>query len=580
MTHRVKIKIKFMNDDSEFWLNKYLEAPLTEIEREAVIKAFEQLKNEQAFDGTPSFGTGGMRQIVGHGSNRLNPSTIARLSLALSYTLAENYQEKTKVVIGYDSRLSSEDFAAITYRILTKAGIEVKVFNRPTPTPLISYAVRELKAQAGIVITASHNPGEYNGYKVYGEDGGQIVSPLDQQIQNKFNCISFADLSPNHIEIKKIDNDDIIEEEIIEKYIDRLKKEDFVSAEKKKIKVLYSPLHGTGGWVFKRVFAELGFENFHILESQETPDGNFPNTTGLNPEEKNAFTGLIEKGKETGADLLIATDPDADRVGCAVRKGGDYIFLNGNQIGSLLLESIAGRKAKNLPNAFICKTIVTTELQRRIADSYNIKTVETLTGFKFIAEAISQDPENYLFGGEESYGYLPLHWVRDKDSISSAIALAELAETTSLLDALDDLFVRHGLYLEELISVNLKEKGPEFMNDIVNKLRHPADLIGDSIGERSVIDILDTQEGSAAPKTDFVKSIKKSLPNAIVVQYYLEPEGRITIRPSGTEPKVKIYFSLKSNDVVAKENLESAFDQLREEISKCSNDFLRKLGVV
>ena len=190
-----------MSKDSEFWLTEYLKAPLTETQRAEVKDSFAKLKEEQAFDGTPSFGTGGMRQIVGHGSNRLNAFTIAKLSLALSYTLAENYADKKKVVIGYDSRLSSEDFAAITYRILTKAGVEVKVFKRPTPTPLVSYAVRELKAQAGIVITASHNPSEYNGYKVYGDDGGQIVPPVDKQIQDKFNYISFADLSPNHNDI-------------------------------------------------------------------------------------------------------------------------------------------------------------------------------------------------------------------------------------------------------------------------------------------------------------------------------------------------------------------------------------------
>ncbi len=561
-------------------IDAYLQAPLTDAERKEIETNYDRYQKESSFNGEPSFGTGGMRATVKAGTNHLNVYNIARLTMALSRALSSD-APGSLVVVAYDSRLSSPQFSRLTYHLLTAAGFRVKVFQRPTPTPMLSFAVRELGARAGIVITASHNPPEYNGYKVYGSDGAQIVPPFDELVQSKFASVAYSEIpvAVHEYAEKAIDPSDLIEEEIYQAYISRLKKESFIKPGQKSLKILYSPLHGTGGWIFERAFRDLGFVNFSVLEEQAQPDGNFPTVKSPNPEEESAFEKLVEKGRQTGAELLIATDPDADRVGIAVAGKNGYTFLTGNQAGTLLVESIAPRKAGSLKDPYICKTIVTTELQRHTAAAHGVRTIETLTGFKYIAEVVGQDSDNYVFGGEESYGYLPVDWVRDKDSLSSAVALATLATETSLLDSLDAIYLRDGLYTELLHNISLGGDNLALMDQIKEKLKKPAEITEGSIASRSILDILDLQKSGAEPLTAEAKHLQKNLASGLVVQYWLSPEGRVTIRPSGTEPKIKIYVSLRYAGRPNSDNLSEAKAELKQEAQAVLSDFLKKLGL-
>lgn len=582
----------------------FLKSPLSAAEKTQLGQDKQKLIAERAFDGEPSFGTGGMRAITGLGTNRLNIQNIGRLNLAVA-----EYFKKTKssplLAMGYDSRLTSPEFSRLSYHILTSAGLRVKIFRRPTPTPLLSFAVRELGADCGVVLTASHNPPQYNGYKAYGADGGQIISPVDKDVQKLFLATGFEKLPANLHELaaKPIPEADLIEEEIYQAYMSRLKKEVFYQAKPKHARILYSPLHGTGGWLFERAFKELGYTTFSVLPEQAEPDGNFPTVKSPNPEEPGAFERLLAAARAstssaTAPDLLIATDPDADRVGCMLRvknpvetqhaasqTGNGYHFLTGNQIGSLLLESIARKnvRAENLlpqqrKTPYICKTIVTTELQRLIADGYGIKTVETLTGFKYIAEQVARDPENYLFGGEESFGYLPVSWVRDKDSLSSALALAELAEEEDLVQALDEIYIRHGLFDERLHSIDLS-KNPALLPETLGKLADPRVFAEKVDFGRELVDVLDLRKGAAEPATQACRELKQQLGEADVIQFWLKDFSRLTIRPSGTEPKIKAYLSLMGKQKPTAASLATDKEALRAEAEGIMKKFLAALGV-
>ena len=565
----------------EQYYQKFLQSPLTIAEKGDLEKNKAQLIAERAFDGEPAFGTGGMRAITGLGTNRLNIQNIGRLNLAVA-----EYFKKAKssplLAMGYDSRLTSPQFSRLSYHVLTGQGMRVKIFRRPTPTPLLSFAVRELGADCGVVLTASHNPPQYNGYKAYGADGGQIISPVDKDIQNLFLATGFDQLPANLHELaeKLIPEADLIEEEIYQAYTSRLKEEVFYQNKPKHARILYSPLHGTGGWLFERAFKELGYNTFSVLPEQAQPDGNFPTVKSPNPEEPAAFERLLAaaNGTTDKPDLLVATDPDADRVGAMLKTATGYHFLTGNQIGSLLLESIARKKTKSLAKPYICKTIVTTELQRLIADGYGVKTVETLTGFKYIAEQVAKDPENYLFGGEESFGYLPIHWVRDKDSLSSALALAELAEDENLVQALDEIYIRHGLFHELLHSIDLS-KNPALLPETLGKLADPKAFAAKIDFGREVVDILDLRKGAAEPATQLCRELKQQLGEADVIQFWLKDFSRLTIRPSGTEPKVKAYLSLMGKQKPTAASLEADKVALKAEAEEILKKFLSALGV-
>jgi phosphomannomutase len=562
---------------SELW-DSFLQAPLTNTERSTLEKDL-SLAQTPAFNGLPEFGTGGMRAITGLGTRYLNRYNIGRLVLAISRYLKEK-NESSLVVIAYDSRITSQEFTNLSYNLLIREGLECRCFKQPTPTPLLSFAVRELKAQCGIVITASHNPPEYNGYKVYASDGGQIVSPADKEITNFFVDTSYNKL-PTDLHMlaeKEIPSSDLIEEEIFSSYIQNLSNEPFLEKKNKSLSILYSPLHGTGAWCFEKAFAHFGYENFKLLEKESNPDGHFTGLKSANPEEKDAFIGLLDASVDEKPQVLLATDPDADRMGCAILHEGDYVFLTGNQIGALLLDWTAQKGAASKSNPYMCKTIVTSEFQSHIAQSHGLRVIETLTGFKHIAGAIEKDPDNYVFGGEESYGYLPVTWVRDKDSISASLALTELANNHSLIEKLTDLQVQHGLYHEELKNLIFGQHELHKMQDFMGKLKDAASLIGSTLGARTIIDVLDLHEGAVAPVTNYCQDLKHSLPPAAVYQFYLDPEARVTIRPSGTEPKVKIYVSLRYKSKANRESILKARSELAEEASLVLQDFLKIVG--
>lgn len=571
----------------EQYYAKFLTSPLTTGEKSELEKNKLQLIEARAFDGEPAFGTGGMRAITGLGTNRLNLQNIGRLNLAV----ASYFKKKAAsplLAMGYDSRLTSPEFSRLSYHVLTRAGMRVKIFRRPTPTPLLSFAVRELKADCGVVLTASHNPPQYNGYKAYAADGGQIISPVDKEIQQLFLATEYSALPADlhSLAATPVPEADLMEEEIYQAYMARLSKEIFYSKGSKKSRILYSPLHGTGGWLFDRAFHDLGYANFHVLPEQAEPNGNFPTVKSPNPEEPAAFERLLAAAAAEKPDLLIATDPDADRVGCMLRvstpqgvnSSNGYHFLTGNQIGSLLSESLARKKAKALKAPYICKTIVTTELQRLIGEEYGVRTVETLTGFKYIAEQIAKDPDNYLFGGEESFGYLPVPWVRDKDSLSSALALAELAEDTDLVEALDQIYIRHGLFHELLHSIDLS-KNPELLPETLGKLADPQAFAAKVDFGRAVVDILDLRKGAKEPATDACRELKKQLGEGDVIQFWLKDFSRLTIRPSGTEPKIKAYLSLMGRQKPTAATLAADKVALKAEAEGILKKFLTALGV-
>jgi len=566
--------------------NQYIKAPLSEKIKTGLINNKEHLLETDSFKQTLSFGTGGVREIVDHGTGRLNIYNIGRLSLSLFNALKEKPVSSILTIIAYDSRNSSVEFSRIAYHLLTQAGANVKVFKNPVPTPVLSFAVRELKAEAGIVITASHNPPEYNGFKVYGPDGGQIVSPVDKNVMKHYNAITYQELPANIESLSSlpVPAEDQIEEAIFEKFTENLKKEYFVSEHSKNVSVLYSPLHGTGASIFKKVFGSTGFSNFNLLEPQAEPDGDFPLVKSPNPEDPEAFEMLIEHGKKTGAELLLASDPDADRIGAAIKEGDSYRLLNGNQTGALLLEYILSIRAKlqiDSKSPYICTTIVTSPLIKKIAEHHNIAIRETLTGFKYIAAAISEDESNYIYGGEESYGYLLVNWIRDKDSISSAVALAELADTGSLSEKLNSIYLRYGVFNDRLFSVK-NQPGSHGEKNIQRIMDQPGILVPLIEKYRKVDDILDLTEKGKQPKTDALKNLKNTLERSSVIQYYLLPEGRITIRPSGTEPKVKFYINLgagKKDNQGENVNIEKTQKELAAESELFQNeiiDFLQK----
>ena len=546
------------------------------------------------------FGTGGMRGIIGNGAGRMNAWTVGRVTLAFCRYLKKNHK-KPGLAIAYDSRRRSLEFARITAGIAARQGLKVYLFDRVTPTPVLSFAIRELEATGGVVITASHNPPAYNGYKVYLDDGGQLTGSEQKKIEAEIAKIAWSD-------IEFLDHEDplfkkqvkMVGDDIEKVYAKKFKGLPFVSsadnAAKKKIKIVYSPLHGTGGTWLPNLLGKFGF-NVSLVPEQAEPDGEFPTVKLPNPEEREALRMAEELAVREDADLFLATDPDADRLGAGVKTGpGQYELLNGNQLGSImcayLCEKISKADSKKVrpDDYFVFKTIVTTDLQREIARKNGVEIREVLTGFKFIAEQMGlleqgkksagySKKDIYLFGGEESYGYLPVDFVRDKDALASALLLAELlAEVEDLVGYLNQVYLRYGLYLEDLKSVTLKGlAGKRKIQESIENLRKE-NLLGWQLGERKVSGVLDyreqTRDGKPAPD-EF-----DGLPTSNVLQVLLEPEGKLTIRPSGTEPKVKLYASLRSEDQpTSLEELSMARKGLEDELASISGLFMSRTGL-
>jgi len=496
------------------------------------------------------FGTGGLRGIIGAGTNRMNRYTVGRATQGLANYIMKKKVENPSVVIAYDSRRYSYEFAIQAAKVLNSNGIIAYVFSELRPTPELSFAVRELKATAGIVITASHNPPQYNGYKVYWSDGGQVVSPIAEELIAEANSIQ--DFS----EIKCMDEHDIEEKgllrflgkEMDDRYIGRVKtlslNTDVVKEIGDDFKIIYTPLHGTGNIPVRRILKEIGFNNVIVVPEQEHPDQNFSTVKSPNPEEQEAFTLAIELARGQAADIIIGTDPDCDRVGVVVKNTqGEYVVLTGNQTGALLIDYVLGSlklQGRLNEKSTIINTIVTGKLGEKVAESYNVGTISVLTGFKYIAEKIKEfenSGREFVFGYEESYGYLAGTFVRDKDAVTASMLICEMAacfkkKGMTLYEGLVELYRKYGYYKESLSSITIKGKeGMKEMLKLMDSIRAglPGEINGMKVTE--VRDYLDYHGPIKLPKEN-------------VLQFMLEDKSWFCIRPSGTEPKLKIYYSV------------------------------------
>ncbi|MCA1059699.1 phospho-sugar mutase [Rossellomorea aquimaris] len=515
---------------------------------------------EDAFYKNLEFGTGGMRGEIGPGTNRMNIYTVRKASEGLARYIEEQGQEAKNrgVVIAYDSRYKSPEFAMESAKTLATHGIQTYVFDELKPTPELSFALRQLKAYSGIVVTASHNPPEYNGYKVYGEDGAQLPPHVADEVIGKVNAVE------NELEIHVKTEEELksaglikmIGEEIDQSYLEHLISisEKPQIAKETDLRIVFSPLHGTALNMAEKGLKALGYEQVHIVKEQAVPDPEFTTVKSPNPEDKAAFEYAIRDGKEIDADILIATDPDADRLGVAVKgETGEYILLTGNQTGAILLDYILARKQeKNMipDNGRVFKTIVTSELGRKVAEHYGASVEDVLTGFKFIGEKIKKYEEtgeySFLFGYEESYGYLIGDFARDKDAIQAVLMAAEAAayykkEGKTLYDVLHELFEQHGYYQEGLKSLTLKGKeGAEQIQGILKEFRN------EPMQEVAGLRVVSSEDYKVSRKVDLVSGVETSiqLPSSNVLKYFLEDGSWICLRPSGTEPKIKFYFSV------------------------------------
>ncbi|MGG3560188.1 phospho-sugar mutase [Neobacillus rhizosphaerae] len=516
---------------------------------------------EEAFYKNLEFGTGGMRGEIGAGTNRMNIYTVRKASAGLAKYIEEQGLEAKQrgVVIAYDSRHKSPEFALEAAKTLATKGIQTYIFDELRPTPELSFALRYLHAFSGIVITASHNPPEYNGYKVYGSDGGQLPPNQADQVISKVNEIE------NELLIEVGSEDQlraaglikIIGSEIDQVYIEKLKtiSENPTLSQEADVKVVFTPLHGTANKPVRSALSTLGYKNVTVVKEQELPDSEFSTVKSPNPEEHAAFQLAIRDGLKVGADLLIATDPDADRLGIAVRnEEGEYVVLTGNQTGALLLDYLLSQKKEKgtLPqNGVVLKTIVTSELGRKITSAYGLETIDVLTGFKFIAEKIKEYEETgdhtFLFGYEESYGYLIGDFARDKDAIQAALLATEVCafykkQGMSLYDGMMQVFEKYGFYQEGLRSLTLKGKeGAELIQSLLASFRmEPLSNLG-SLKTASTEDYL---TGIRLTKKN---EEKIQLPKSNVLKFTFEDGTWICLRPSGTEPKVKFYFGVNSD---------------------------------
>ncbi len=487
------------------------------------------------------FGTAGLRGVMGAGTNRMNRYTVAKATAGLAAYLKDTYPKELEkgVVIAYDSRLHSTDFAKQAADVLTVAGIPVRLFKELEPIPVLSFAVKHFGAMAGVVVTASHNPSEYNGYKVYGPNGGQLV-PRDADVLT-FYVEAVTDLSA----IDAKGNADLLtwlDQDLVDLFIDTIYKESYFKGNPPPLSIVYTPIHGSGAVPVQKALAKAGFTDVHVVKEQEQPDGHFPTVSAPNPENEDALSMGIALAKEVGADLVIGTDPDSDRVGCAVRNGEGFTLISGNQMGALLTYFLClTRKETLTPASTMVKTVVTGELGAEIARSFSVQVVETLTGFKYIGEKISaweNDPaHDFLLGYEESYGYLTGTHAQDKDAVVSAMVIAEMAayfkkEGKTLSDVLHDLYETYGFYYDKTTSYTLKGmEGLAKIKGIMEKLRQvdAAEIISD-----------------ISSVTDFATGVG-DLPKENVLKYALKEGGWMAVRPSGTEPKIKIYYSLKGN---------------------------------
>lgn len=566
-------------------IDQWLEGSYDENSKQEIRSLIDQEKFEEltdAFYKDLEFGTGGLRGIMGVGSNRVNKYTFGVATQGFSNFLKKTYpDQQIKVAIAHDCRNNSDTLAKVVADVFSANGIKVYFFEGLRPTPELSYAVRELNCQGGVVLTASHNPKEYNGFKAYGADGGQLVSPHDKAVMEEVQKVASID------DVKFEGNNELIEmigEDVDQKYLAELKKLSVSEKEiqnQKDLKIVFSPIHGTAGVLVPPALKMYGFENVTLVEEQMVVDGNFPTVVYPNPEEQDALAMALDKAKEIDAELVMATDPDADRIGIAVKDtSGEWTLLNGNQTACLIINHMltAWKNAGKLNgNQYIVKTVVTSYLIDEIAESYSVDCFNTLTGFKYIGELMTnfEGEKEFIAGGEESYGYLIGEHVRDKDAVVSAVIIAEMAayykdNGSSLYEALLEMYVNFGIYQEKLISIT--KKGKAGAEEILEMMKNFRENPPTSLGGSDVVTIKDyksTEEKNV--KTGEVSEI--DLPSSNVLQFITEDGAIISARPSGTEPKIKFYCSV--NDTIAtvheypfvQKKLMDKIDQIMEELS-------------
>ncbi len=562
----------------QFWLdNEYFDE---ETKKELLAIRNDEKEIEDRFYKDLEFGTGGLRGVIGAGTNRMNVYTVRKASQGLANYIIKKGGQKKGVAIAYDSRRMSPEFADTAALCLNANGIEAYVFDSLRPTPELSFAVRKLHCIAGIVVTASHNPPEYNGYKVYWEDGAQITAPLDKEIIGEVND------STDYNTVKTMDKDAAIEaglyhvigKEIDDAYMAELKKQiihpEVIAVVAEDIKIVYTPLCGTGNIPVRRVLSELGFKNVYVVPEQENPDPNFTTLDYPNPEDPKAFTYALRLAKEKDADIVLATDPDADRLGVYAKdlKTGEYVPFTGNMSGMLIAEYILREKTKTgtMPaNPALVTTIVTTNMADVITKAYNVKMIEVLTGFKFIGEQIKwferDNSYNYVFGLEESYGCLAGTHSRDKDACVAVMCLCEVAayckkEGKTLWDMMVEMYEKYGYFKETQYTITMKGvDGAKQIQDIMNKLReNPPKAFGDlkvlRFRDYKEDKIVDMETGAVTPT---------GLPNSNVLYFELPDNCWCCARPSGTEPKIKFYMGVKGNSM---EDAAAKVEKLTEDL--------------
>ena len=547
------------------------------------IRELQQSNKEEladAFYRNLEFGTGGLRGIMGIGTNRMNRYTVGMATQGYANYLKQSFpSQEVKVAIAHDCRNNSRFFAETAANVFAANGIKVYLFEELRPTPELSYAIRHYKCHGGVVCTASHNPKEYNGYKAYWNDGGQLVPPHDKNViaeVEKINSVDEVKWSGGEQNIIPISK------EIDSAYIDMLKSLSIypeVIREQSDLKIVYTSIHGTGITLVPQVLQEFGFNNVHVVEEQATPDGNFSTVVYPNPEESEAMSIGLKKAQELDADILLGTDPDADRVGIGVKDNeGKWVLLNGNQTAVLAFNyMIESRKEKGLakPNDMVVKTIVTTDMIDVIAEKNGVKCYNVLTGFKWIAELIKEKEgkENYIIGGEESYGLMIGSQIRDKDAISAVALICEMAayekqKGRTLYQKLVDLYVQHGCYKEHLISIT--KKGMNGQQEIAQMMESYRSNPPKTLAGMEVSQLLDYQQQVATNlKTGSKSPIQ--LPKSNVLQFLLEDGSKASARPSGTEPKIKFYFSVNA-PLASADQYEQVEKELDEKIQKIIKD--------
>ena len=574
------------------FLQKYKEWINSKTISEKIKSELTSLKDEKEIEDRfykdLDFGTAGLRGIIGAGTNRMNTYTVSKATQGYAMYLNNNF-ENPSVAIAYDSRNMSEEFAKATALTFAANGVKVYLFESLRPTPMLSFTVRELNCSGGVVITASHNPKQYNGYKVYGQDGGQITDEGVHEILSYINNIDIFE------DVKTISEEEAMEkgllqyigEDIDKVYIEKVKslilRKELVNEKAKDLNIIYTPIHGSGLMPIKRVLTELGFEKLSIVKEQENPDGDFPTTPYPNPEAKQVFELALEMAKDINPDIIFGTDPDADRIGVIVKdNSGEYKVLTGNETGMLLahymLKSLKDRN--ELPeNAAVIKTIVTTEAVKNIVESFNAKLIDTLTGFKYIGEKIKEFEETnsntFIFGLEESYGYLAGTFVRDKDAVVAATLITEMTlyykeKGLTLYEALINLYEEYGYTKETLVSIELQGKeGQDKITKCIDTLRN------DKVTEINGIKVVKAfdyklSEEVSYENNDVIKS-EINLPKSNVLKYILEDDSWFVVRPSGTEPKMKVYLSIVGESLKSSEEKINAF---KEDVMNKINNIL------